>query len=381
MSIRDWLVSKLLGATLESRVQEAVKVIDDRYWRNISQSNLERPWWEIKTELEDIHKAYQSNPLASRLVKMSTDFVIGTGAELTASAWVHSVWDHPLNKFDTRIYRWSNELALSGELFIVLSTNATDKMTYVREISAQMIDEIETDPEDLEHELRYHQTTDDPNGVWWPAAAPGSTEAQQVLHYSINKPIGATRGTSDLAQILPWLDRYDMWLEDRVRINRYKGAYLWHVTLQGAQTGQLEAKRAQYSRPPSSGSIIVSDQFETWAAIQPSIGADDVEADGKAIRLMIAAGAGVPLHFLAEGESATRATAREMGTATFRHFAHRQRIFSLLIEDVLGWIVLLAGRPKEDISVEFEEIMQEDERAQAPRKADQTQSESARPGE
>jgi len=49
---------------------------------------------------------------------------------------------------------------------------------------------------------------------------------------------------------------------------------------------------------------------------------------------------GVPLHYLAEGESANRATAREMGTATFRHFQHRQHVFQGILEDV----VRAAGR-------------------------------------
>ena len=178
-----------------------------------------------------------------------------------------------------------------------------------------------------------------------------------MLHYAINKRVGEVRGASDLAQIVTWLERYDTWLEDRVRINRYKGAYLWQVKIEGALPGQLEAKRAQYSRVPASGSIIVTDGHETWTAVQPSIAADDVEADGKAIRLMIAAGSGVPLHFLAEGESATRATAREMGTATYRHFAHRQYIFEHILRDVVQVAAARAGKGKIQIDIEFESVL------------------------
>ena len=59
-----------------------------------------------------------------------------------------------------------------------------------------------------------------------------------------------------------------------------------------------------------------------------------MEADGKAIRLMAAAGAGVPLHFLSEGESATRATAAEMGDPTFRHYRRRQMEICRMVEDL-----------------------------------------------
>ena len=190
--------------------------------------------------------------------------------------------------------------------------------------------------------------------MWWYAAAHGGN----VLHFAVNRPVGQVRGISDLAAILVWLERYDLWLEDRVRLNRYKGAYLWQVKVEGALPGQLEAKRAQYSRVPTSGSIIVTDGHETWSAVQPQIAADDAAADGKALRLMIAAGAGVPLHFLAEGEGANRATAREMGTATFRHFAHRQNLFSAMVEDLLVTAARRAGVEPGPVKVTFEAVVE-----------------------
>jgi hypothetical protein len=150
------------------------------------------------------------------------------------------------------------------------------------------------------------------------------------------------RGSSDRQPLLPWLRRYRDWLENRVRLNKFKTAFLWDVTVQG-RPGQAEAlrkKKFRYKTPPEPGSIIVHDDAETWQAVSPKIEAWDASADGKAIRLMVAAGAGIPLHFLAEGESATRATAAEMGDPTFRHYYRRQLMFG----DMLKMIVTLAVR-------------------------------------
>ncbi|MCD6518491.1 MAG: hypothetical protein J7M05_01005 [Anaerolineae bacterium] len=367
MGLRRWLAERLLAKEIAQRVQEALSAQEEPPWRPLTgQLPTGRPWHEVRSQLERIHQACRTNPLAARLVAMTTDFVIGAGGEVEGHPFALRFWRHPLNRLETRIYRWCDELTRSGELFLVLSRNPVDGMSYVREVPALQIDRIETDPDDCERELRYHQLTEDLEGRWWPSRE--DPEADQImLHYAINRPVGELRGTSDLAQIVPWLERYDLWLEDRVRINRYKGAYLWHVRIEGAQPGQLEAKRAQYSRVPRPGSIIVTDGSETWTAIQPQIGADDVEADGKAIRLMIAAGAGVPLHFLAEGESATRATAREMGTATYRHFAHRQHIFASLVEDVIRVAARRAGLGEISVRVRFEEVLAEDWRAQPTR--------------
>ena len=54
---------------------------------------------------------------------------------------------------------------------------------------------------------------------------------------------------------------------------------------------------------------------------------------------MIAAGAGVPLHFLAEPESSTRTTAESAGGPTYRHFEQRQNYFIWIIQDLLKIVV------------------------------------------
>lgn len=363
MDIRGWLADRLLGDVVARRVRAAL-ANEDRYWRDLTSPGTTPPWHELRDTLERVDAACRTNPLAARLVAMTTDFVVGGGVRVEGHPFAREFWDDPLNALDGRVHRWCSELSRMGELFLVLSRNPVSRMSYVREVPARQIDRIETDPDDLEIELRYHQLTDDPEGRWWPgvrdAEGDRGVESDQVMvHYAINRAVGELRGRSDLAQVVTWLDRYDLWLEDRVRINRYKGAYLWHVQVRGALPGQIEAKRAQYSRIPQSGSIIVTDANEEWKAVQPQIGADDVEADGKAIRLMIAAGAGVPLHFLAEGESANRATAREMGTATLRHFRHRQHVFGGILEDLVRVAARRAGLGEIPVRAVFEDALDE----------------------
>jgi hypothetical protein len=357
MSLFDRLFSRPIARRVDAatrdvarRLQAAEPVNDTQtYWTslNATKAPAQLPWHEHREILAKCMAYTRTHPWAHRYHIMHPDFLIGAGVELVPPTpkWFRAWWDHPLNHMDTRVFRWAEGLSSAGELFIVLSRNPVDRMSYVREVPAILIDQVNTDPNDLEHELSYHQVTEDTEGKTWPAAGQDDQEHDQVmLHFAVNRPIGSTRGLPDLAPVLTWLERYNLWLEDRVRINRYKGAYLWHIRIENALPGQLEAKRAQYSRIPSSGSIIVSDAAERWEAVQPNIAADDVEADGKAIRLMIAAGMGLPLHFLSEGESATRATAREMNVPTYRMFAHRQYVFRKILEDVAAHAARRAGK-------------------------------------
>ena len=358
MNWRDRLAERLFGDVINSRVQAAVKVVDDRWWRQVdgAAGPQDKKWWELRDDFEDALKAWRTNPLAFRIVSLTTDYVVGSGIQISSPVayvdrFVSAFWSHRQNRMGMRIYSWCDELTRIGELFVVLFTNPADGMSYVRTVPAVKIDRIETDPDDLERELRYHELRhDDPiEGKWWAGWERGKDdlEAPVVLHYAVNRAVGCVRGQGDLVPILPWLRRYREWLEDRVRVNRYKNAFLWHVKLEGAGPGDVESKQGQYSKPPSPGSVIVTDETEEWTAVQPRIQAEDVKDDGKALRLMIAAGAGVPLHYLAEGETATRTTAREMVGPTVRHYEHRQRFFCDLLVDVIekaSYRARVAGR-------------------------------------
>jgi hypothetical protein len=359
MNIGSVVAERLFGGYIRERVSEATAEQDERWWRSLDvrQGVKDVTYADFLDQQQDSLEAYRANPLAFRITELMTDYVLGRGVVVTArspeaDAFVQRFWQHPLNHMDARLHPLCTELSLAGEVFVTFHTNPYDGMTYVRAVPASLIDEIETNAEDVEDEAQYHERgfrgsgfgiretgsetrSPDPGtrttGRWW--------TREEMRHYAINRVVGAKRGQGDLVPILPWLRRYKDWLTDRVIINKYKGAYLWDVTLQGATAATVRAKRAELCTPPTSGSIIVHNEAEVWKAIQPQINAEAVEADGKALRLVIAAGAGVPLHFLAEGESATRTTAIEMGEPTRRHYEKRQQYVGWMLGDMLGEVL------------------------------------------
>ena len=379
MHIRQRLADALFGDLIRARLAEAVKVVDDaaggpRYWTPLNapaSAALDLPWAEQRQLLDDCLAEWRANPLAFRITHLMSDFVVGSGVRVKSDrpevqAFLERFWHHPYNRLAERLPRWCDELTRSGELFLVLSRNPGDRMSYVRELPASLIDRVETDPEDYEREWRYRQAASDPEGRWWlsPQHPDADQSPQVMLHFAVNRPAGATRGLPDLAPILKWLRRYQDWVEDRARLNKYRSAFLWHCQINSPAPGELERKRAQYARAPSPGSLLITDQNENWRAIHPQIAADEAEADGKAIRLMVAAGAGVPLHFLGEGESATRATAAEMGQPTYRHYQARQVYFGALLMTVARTAVqralALPGEYDLGLSVQVEDLTRED---------------------
>jgi hypothetical protein len=372
---------------------------EDYYWRRLSDN-----WYQkdvIPSTYLEIHnqcyEAYNSNPLANYIVEITTNFVLGNGLTITAASRraqkiIDRFWADPDNHMATRVYSLCTELSLYGEQFIRFFVNPYDGHVKIAQIDPSMIDQIETDPENIEKVVRVHRRPQGPGQNVWrsnvggvsatglsttgsPTAGASNADARsrtpaarsynastppssgsggfnvdttagewlecpsQCMQFAINKVSNAKRGKSDLATLLPWLRRYKDWLTDRVRINKYKGAFLWTIKLTGADRKTIDRKRMEYSYPPDPGSIVVHNESEEWSAVQPNISADDVEADGRAIKMMIAMGAGLPEHYLAEGGHVNYATAAEMGLPTFRKFQRRQDEVVLMIRAIVDRVL------------------------------------------
>ena len=371
MGWRDWVIDHWFGDVLGARVREAVDfAAEDRGWRALAGVGpRDLPYPTFVERLTDAAEAYRENPLAHRIVELTTDYVLGRGVRLRSpdpavQAFVDAWWTHPQNRMAVRQFELCTELSLAGELFLALHRNPYDGMTYLRPIPAAAIDRLETDPEDLEHERRYHQvgeTAAQSEGRWWDAA--------DVRHYAINRPVGTTRGQGDLFPLLPWLRWYKEWLGDRVRMNRFKGAFIWDVEVTGLDRRGCLARQAELAGGPAPGSVLVHNEKETWRAVQPNIDAQGAEPDGRAMRLMIAAGAGLPLHFLAEAEGSNRATAVEMGGPTLRHFERRQLYLGWVFADLALEAVRRSGRFGEGrgvtVEAEFEDLSGKENAASA----------------
>ncbi len=303
--------------------------------------------------MDDCLDAWRFNPLARRIIELTTQYVSGGGMQVNcgeahARDFLVAFWRHPLNRMDARLVELSDELARSGNLFLLLSTDPGG-MSYLRVVPSADIERISSQPNDVEQELSYH-TRPDINGVSlsYPAYNPLDDNPEMppvMLHYTVNRPAGAQWGESDLAPVLRWLSRYASWLEDRVRLNRFRNAFMYVVKARFATESARAARQSQLTTtPPASGSVLVTDESEEWSVIAPRLEALDASTDGLAIKKMIAAGVGLPLHFLAEPESSTRTTAEASGGPTLRRFEQRQRSLRWILEDVLRAALRRAAR-------------------------------------
>ena len=248
--------------------------------------------------------------------------------------FISAFWHHPKNRIDLRLEAMSDELARAGDLFVLLFRNDQDGMSYLRFVTKDRITQIDTAENDWENELIYYEQQDigDPKPWYSPTHPDSASQPAIMLHYAVNRPLGALLGESDLTTMIPWLLRYSRMLEDRVRLHWAVRAFLWLVTV---PSNKVHEKREQYRTPPDSGSIIVKDESETWDVASPSLHGSDASHDLKAVRGMIDAGSGYPPHWRGESGEANLATATAMQAPTERHLMRRQKYFTFVLQDIL----------------------------------------------
>lgn len=379
MNIFERMTKTFFKAHIESlasqRVNLAAAAIDDardRPW-GANPTHQDRHAWKRADVLREAFVAWRENPLARRIVELTSQYVVGGGLALSAddaatNDFLQEWWTHRLNRMTIRAFEWCDELTRAGELFVVVSTDAGG-MSYVRAIPASEIEEIETAPNDIEQEIAFvqkagdlgdplkwnayregedGQITDDRKGdaVGLNRLAPPAQGAFRdvMLHYAINRPVGAKFGESDLAPLLKWLVRYGAWLEDRARLNRFRYSFMYWVKKPFRDSAERLARQNELNaNPPNSGTVLVTDEDEEWSVIHPKLDSFEAGEDGLAMKKLIAAGAGVPLHFLAEPESSTRTTAEQAGGPTFRHFEQRQIFFLWMLTDLARIVVRRAA--------------------------------------
>lgn len=137
---------------------------EDFYWRRLSDNWFQKdPIPSTYLELHNLcYEAYNANPLAFAIIEITTSFVLGKGVTISANQpavqqVLMDFWNDSDNHMETRIYSLCTELALYGEQFIRFYVNKIDGSVKVRQIDPSIIDQIETDPDDIETVLRFHR--------------------------------------------------------------------------------------------------------------------------------------------------------------------------------------------------------------------------------
>lgn len=300
-----------------------------------------REWnWTTRTRvLSSTHSAYSRNPVAKRAVHYVSAFVVGEGFNLNCkNKDVERVLTEFIDNPDNAIREYERQavrdLLIDGELFLRFFEQAGEVVSVP--MRPWEIQYIRTEQGFFRRPLSYHvqpyseYNADDPESEH--GFAPYDVPSEEVLHIAINRHAYELRGRPELYSALPWLRAHKEWLENRARQNYWRGALVWWVKIASAVPGVIAAKLAQYQRPPTPGSTVVTSDKEEWSVLSNSVGAGEASEDGRQLKIMaLNAIAGIPEYMTGDGENANLASTQSQQLPVLTTFSEFQTI---MIEQV-----------------------------------------------
>lgn len=253
------------------------------------------------------------NPLCSRSLGIRTNLICSEGFDPKSNSdvpkyneEVQAVLDEhwARNKWDERLVPRCSDLQITGEQWRCLPpldrvTGSGEKFMMsgfkCRNLPTQYVQQVNLDAWDRE-------TIESVNfsGGYLPNDAqtffrivnedlcnPGEYQrlSGEMLPLSLNRKLGQTRGMSDFASAVEWLDLYDQALFTEAERVALMMRFVWDITLDGASRKQCETYAQNLrSNPPMVGTARVHNEKEHWDAVSPDFGTSG--ADGLTDKLL-----------------------------------------------------------------------------------------------
>lgn len=281
------------------------------------------------------YRLWRENPLAKRIIELETDIVCGDGFSVSSpddalDEVLQTHWNHPANNWKKYLYDYVREISIWGEILLPVSIGPVDGLVLLGWI----------DPSNISGVLKCSQNSKFDGQVVLRHGFDSQPETLEIIRHRLdmpdegamgdafffrrNSPIGATRGVPDLYPLVDWLDGHDRVLFDQMERVGLLNAFVWDVTLQGADQNKIN-EWAKNRKAPRPGSVRVHNENEKWDQVTPNIGQGDVSEAGLTTKRHILAGRGLPGHWFADPEDANRATATKMDFSAVKTLGSRQR--------------------------------------------------------
>lgn len=272
-------------------------------------------------------KMYFQSPDARNVIETMVNYIIGKNATFDAQdedPIVQEYWDNWVehNKWDLRTKEFIRRVLRDGEVF--LRKFISNNQIKVRFINPSEIKNpfagggpfshlnhtygIECDPDDIETPLNYYRCYRVGEVDKWE-----QIPANEIIHVKIMVDSDVKRGISFLVGIAKYIKEYELWLKDRIQLNKIR--HLFNVV--GEPTGMSSPTdiKAQFDdtsgKTPTGGTpnkklfkpgTVLYSKGVKWRYEALNINASDTKEDGRGIELMIAKGTQLP-EYIVRGDA------------------------------------------------------------------------------
>lgn len=333
---------------------------DEEGWRRLSgDSTRDLAPVTLRRSREMSAWLWQANLLANRIIELPLAFLLADGVKLTVpdpdlQEVLQRFWSDPINSMDLKLEKKVRELALFGEQCYPTFVNELSGAVRLGYLDPALIETVVTDPDNTEQPIGI-VTVKDKHGKArrYRVIVNGdddelfSSRTQEIratfadgdaFYFTINSLSSGVRGRPDLLASADWLDAYDDFLFGELDRAKYLRAFVWDVTLKGANDETVK-QRAKEISAPSPNSVRVHNDGEEWDAVSPDLKAADTTESARLLRNHVLGGNTVPEHWFGGGGDVNRATGESMGDPAFKVMSMRQRMIKYILEEIGRFVI------------------------------------------
>lgn len=327
---------------------------DDDQWRRIS-NDTDRNLSPFKQErMRDIaYKLWEMNLLANRLIELPLAYLLAEGVKITNpnddhQSTITRFLNDPINKFDVKLEKKMREMALFGNQYWPAFVNEHSGHVRLGYLDPGQVEKVIFDPDNPEQPigvitkrdkkgsyLRYQVIINGDEDVFTERTQ-GIREQfsdGQLFYFNINALSYKGIGKSDLLAQADFLDLYDNFLFGEAERADFLRAFVWDVTIEGAEQADIDAK-AKTMKAPAPGSIRVHNEKEKWKAESPTLNSGDTENLARLLRNHNLGGATIPEHWFGGGGDVNRATGDSMSQPTEKMLTMRQNTWKVILKEL-----------------------------------------------
>jgi len=261
------------------------------------------------TLLKQANEIFYKSPHGRNICRLFEKYVAGRGFSvdpISETPATKEVWEDfwIVNNMELRKKEIVRRCIRDGEAFIrYFEDEKTYKIRFLNPMKlknpdmippgAKITDGIETDPEDIETVKNYYYKNE-------------AIPAEEVQHIKIMTDSDEVRGRSYFEPLLEYLVLYKDWIKDRMKLNKIRNtvALIKKVTGTPTEAANIAAKYpttqkenldgTSLARAPKNISVFTTNKNVDYELKSPNLQASDVQHDGRALLLTIAAGSGLP---------------------------------------------------------------------------------------
>lgn len=375
--------------------------IDDRGWVQTSNFTGGNDLDQIsrRTMVRRSRMYWQRDPLAKQAVRLWTDYAFGRGltwkaADEAQQTTLNKVWKARRNRalFSQRgQVKTSKKLLIDGDLYVAIFGEGEDRS--FRRMDAMQIEDHICDPDDAEKVLAFRRLLPDGKTSLFYAAwdaddddkklaeqqRVGPTRQKVVLQKDVvvyHLPFDdiGERGNGLLTSCLDWSREHRRFQESRVSLTQALAKFAHKITAKGGQkvlddlskrmasTFATSGATTQERNPkPAAGSTFFQNSGIEMEQMPRGTGAGDARADANNLKLMVAAGTGIMLHYFGDPENGNLATATAMELPMLKQFGSYQQLIQDFYRDLAS--ITLDEDPDEmsdEIDIDLPPILEAD---------------------